>query len=173
MSCINNYGHNRKKMEEEFTEIAAICQAEGMPEENIEAIHRLMLDILNSDQRFYVHTVSYDELSFADGDETEEGRSPLLDKFQEQLSVNQMEICEWGYMDWLQDIDTPDISIWLKSLSEKDILILTLLVVDDMKQTEVAKVLEKHDSTISRKMKRLRESLAKVLPEELKRHYTE
>ena len=163
-----NYGYNRKKMEEEFAKIAVICREDGMPEEDIEAIHRLMLDILNNDRRFYVHTQSYDGLQFADGDEADEGRSPLLDKFGERLSVFQAGICEWDRLAWIDDIDTPEIVIWLKSLKEDDIFMLTLLVADGMKQREVAKVLEKHDSAISRKMKRLRESLTKVLPEALK-----
>lgn len=171
MGYINNYGYNRKKMEKEFAELAAICRTDGMPEEKIEVIHRLMLDILNNDRRFYVHTQSYDGLQFADGDEADEGRSPLLDKFGEQLSVRQAEICEWDRLAWIDDIDTPEIVIWLKSLDEGDILMLTLIVVDDMRQREVARALEKHDSAISRKIKRLRESLLKVLPEGLKRQY--
>lgn len=166
-----NYGYNRKKMEEEFAEIAVICREDGMPEEDIEAIHRLMLDILNNDRRFYVHTQAYDGLQFADGDEVDEGRSPLLDKFGERLSVFQAGICEWDRLAWIDDIDTPEIVIWLKSLKEDDIFMLTLLVVDGMKQREVARVLEKHDSAISRKMKRLRESLTKVLPEALKKRH--
>lgn len=166
-----NYGFNRKKMEKEFAEMAAVCRADGMPEENIETIHRLLLDMLNNDRRFYAHTQSYDGLQFADGDEADEGRLPLLDKFQKQLSVEQMEICEWGYMSWLDDIDTPEIMVWLKSLGNDDIFMLTLLVVDGMKQTEVAKMLEKHDSAISRKMKQFRKNLKKVLPDELKKAY--
>jgi hypothetical protein len=166
-----HYGYNRSKMEEEFAEIAAVCRAEGMPEEKIEMIHRLLLDVLNNDRCFYVHTQSYDGLQFADGEEPEESRLPLLGKFTEQLSVTQVEICEWQRMDWVEDIDTPEIFIWLKSLDEGDILMLTLIVVDGMKQREVARALEKHDSAISRKMKRLRESLEKVLPERLKRQY--
>lgn len=171
MSYVNNYGYNRKKMEEEFAEIAAICREDGMPEENIEAIHRMMLDMLNNDRRFYRHTQPYDGLQFADGDEADEGRSPLLDKFSEQLSVRQVEICEWDRMAWIDDIDTPEIVVWLKCLNDDDIFMLTLLVVDGMRQREVAKILEKHDSAISRKMKRLRESLTKVLPEWLKERY--
>lgn len=166
-----NYGYNRNKMEKEFEEIATICRTEGMSEENIETIHRLMLDMLNSDRCFYVHTQSYDGLRFIDGDAAEEGRSPLLDKFQEQLSVVQAEIYEWDRMAWIDDIDTPEIVVWLKSLGDDDIFMLTLLTVDGMRQTEIAKVLEKHDSAISQKMKRLRKSLIKVLPERLKNQY--
>lgn len=80
MGYINNYGYNRKKMEIEFTKIAAICREDGVSEENIEAIHRQMLDDLNNERRFYRHTQPYDGMRFTDGDEVDEGRSPLLDK---------------------------------------------------------------------------------------------
>lgn len=168
-----NYGYSRKKMEGEFAKVSAICQKNGMPEDTIEAIYHMMLDDLNNDRRFYVHTQTYNGLQFADGNETNEGNSPLLNKFVDQCSVPQAEICEWSRMAWIDDIDTPEIAVWLKSLDEDDILILTLIVVDQMKQTEVAKVLRKHDSSISRKMKRLRKSLEKILPEWLKKKYIE
>lgn len=164
-----NYGYNRNKMEKEFAEIAVICREDGMSEEKIESIHRLLLDILNNDRRYYTHSQAYDGLQFMDGNEADEGCSPLLDKFQEQLSSVQVEICEWNRMAWIEDIDTPEIVVWLKSLKDDDIFMLTLIVVDGLKQTEVAKILGKHDSAISRKMKRLRNSLEKVLPDWLKK----
>lgn len=164
------YWQNRGKMEGEFTEIAKLGLKGNMSEENIEAIHELMLEDMNNDRRFFKHTQPYDA-AFADGDEAEEGCSPLLDKFMEQLSVVQPEICEWGRTMWLEDIDTPEICEWLKSLKEAEVSMLTLLVADGMKQTEVAKVLEKHDSAISQKMKQFRKSLEKVLPEQLKKDY--
>ena len=124
-----HYGYNRSKMEEEFAEIAAVCRAEGMPEEKIEMIHRLLLDVLNNDRRF----ISIRSLTMACSLRMErkpkKGRSPLLDKFADRLSVVQMEICEWQRMDWIEDMDTPEIVIWLKSLDEEDILMLTLIVV--------------------------------------------
>lgn len=158
-------------MEQEFEKIAAVCRAEGIPEEKIAAIHRVMLDELNSDRKFQTHTLSYDGLQFPDGDRAEEGASPLLKDYLERFSAVQAEISAWGRFSWLDDIETPEIIVWLQSLDEGDILLLTLLVADDMKQTEAAKVLKKHDSAISRKIKGLRESMAKILPEQLKRKY--
>lgn len=166
-----NYGYNRSKMEQEFEKIAANCRAEGMPEDKIAAIHRIMLDELNSDRKFYIHTLSYDGLQFPDGDRAEDGASPLLKDYLEQFSVAQTEISAWGRFSWLDDIETPEIIVWLQSLGESDILLLTLLVVDGMRQTEAAKVLGKHGSAISRKLKQLRKSLEKVLPEWIKKQY--
>lgn len=163
-----NYGYGRKKMEEEFAEIKAVCRKEGMSEESIEEIRRMMLDELNSNRRFYRHTQPLDGLQFADGEEAEEERSPLLDKFLGRLSVTQGEIYEWGRMDWIEDLDTVETIVWVKEQSEKDIELLTLLSVDGLKQKEVAGMWNVSPTAISKRMKKIRESLAKVLPEWLK-----
>lgn len=156
-------------MECEFAQIAAVCRAEGIPEDTIELIHCIMLDELNSNRRFHNHTLPYDGLKFPDGENTSIDSNPLMDKYLENFSVVQVEIWEWA--GWIEDLDTPEIIVWFQSLSEADRLLLTLLVEDGLKQTEVARTLQKHDSAISRKMKQLRKSLAKVLPEWLKQKY--
>ena len=87
-----NYARERNRMEREFAEIAERCKTAGISEEEIEDIHRFMLDQLNSDRRFYTHTQSLDGFEFSDGDAADESRSPLLEKYMEQLSVCQCEI---------------------------------------------------------------------------------
>ena len=158
-------------MEKEFAQIAATCRAEGIAEDTIEIIHRIRLNELNSNRKFYTHTQSYDGMKFQNGSDVDVGNNPFLEDYLEQFSAPQVEIYEWHYMAWLDDIDTPEVVKWLGALGEEDIRLLTLLVVDDLKQTEAAKILGKHDSAISRKMKQLRESLAKVLPEPLRKCY--
>lgn len=164
-----NYGYERNKMEQEFAQIAAVCRAESIPEDTIELIHRIMLDELNSNRRASTHTQSYDSLRFPDEEYISVDKNPLMDKYLESFSAMQVEIWEWA--GWIEDLDTPEIIEWTRCLNKADRQLLTLLVEDGFKQTEVAKILEKHDSAISRKMKHLRESLAKVLPEWLKRKY--
>ena len=165
-----NYGYHRKKMEEEeFAQIAKVCRAEGMPEETIELIHRILLDELNSDRKFYNHTQSYDSLQFLDDENTSVDRNPLTDTYLKNFSVPQIEIWEWG--GWIEDLDTPEIIVWAQGLDEADRLLLSLLVEDGFKQTDAAKALEKHNTAISKKIKKLRESLAKVLPERVWKQY--
>lgn len=164
-----NYGYARNKMEQEFTVIAATCRAEGIPEDTIELIHRIMLDELNNSRRFYTHTQSYDSLQFPNDESTSVDRNPLTDKYMKNFSAPQVEIWEWG--GWIEDLDTPEVIVWVRGLDEIDRQLLTLLAMDGLNQTEAAKILEKHDSAISRKMKQLRKSLAKVLPEWIKKQY--
>ncbi len=171
MSYINNYAHNRKIMEKGFAKTEVICRENGMLEESIEEIYCMDLALLNNDRRFYTHTQSYDGAQFADGGETNEGHSPLLGKFQEQLSVAQAEICGWSRMSWIEDLDTEEVILWVKGQTEKNLELLTLIVVDGLKQTEVAKMWKVSDAAISKRMKKMKKSLEKVLPEWLKKKY--
>lgn len=167
-----NYGYNRSRMEQEFLQMKQICEAEGMPEDKIEAIHRLLLDEVNSNRAFYRYNQPYDSFQFQDGNEMEEeGRSPLLDKFLEQLSVTQGQICEWGRKDWLEDIDTPELIEWLKAQSEQDIEFLTLLIIDEFKQSEIAQIWNCSSATVSKHKKRIMDGLQSILPERIKRLY--
>ena len=156
-------------MEKEFAQIAAVCRAEGIPEDTIELIHRILLDELNSERRHCTHTQSYDALQFPDGEGASVDNNPLVNKYLESLSAPEVQI--WVWADWIEDLNTPEIIAWARSLDEIDRRLLTLLAMDGLKQTEAAKILSKHDSAISRKMKHLRESLEKVLPEWLKQKY--
>ena len=89
-----------------------------------------------------------------------------------QSGMTQDEFSGCGRYSWIDDIATPEVVMWLKSLNNKtDIELLTLLVVDGLSQSEAAKKLGKCPSDISRRIKRLRKSLGKILPEYLKREY--
>lgn len=164
-----NYGSERNKTEREFAVIAAICRVEGISENTIALIHRIMLDELNSNRRFYNHTLSYDGLKFPDGRTASIDNSPLLDDYLEQFCAPRIEIWKWA--GWIEDLDTPEIIMWAQSLKETDRLLLTLLIEDEVKQSEAARILEKHNSAISRKLAQFRKSLAKVLPEHLRKQY--
>lgn len=184
------YGKHRRAMEKEHSEMAVICREEKKSEEMIEQIHDLLLHQLNRDRAYITHTQPYECYDSPNGkgkrnvhtqnskrledegsDIIDEGRSPLLKKFSAQLSVTQGEICEWGRMDWIEDLDTIEVIVWVKDQSEKDIELLTLLSVDGLKQKEVAEMWGISDAAISKRMKKIRESLAKVLPEWLKTSY--
>lgn len=91
-------------MEREFAQIAAVCRAEGIPEDTIELIHRILLDELNSNRRFQMHTQSYDSLCFPDEENTSVDKNPLMDKYLESFSAVQVEIWEWqaGLRIWIR-----------------------------------------------------------------------
>lgn len=155
-------------MEREFAQIAAVCRADGIQEDTIEIIHRILLDELNSERRYCTHTQSYDASRSPDGEDASVDNNPLVNKYLKRFSAPEVQIWEWA--GWIEDLDTPEITVWVQGLDETDRRLLSLLAMDGLKQTEVAKILKKQDSAVSRKMKKFRESLTKVLPEWLKRN---
>lgn len=160
-----NYGYERKRMELEFVKIAEQCKAAGASEEEIEDIHRFMLDELNSDRRFYRHTQSLDGFAFSDGDVADESRSPLFEIYIEQLSVCQGEISEWGRLDWIEDIDDLQLLKWFRTLSQKDIEFLTLIFVDGLQQKQAAKLYGCSEAAVSKRKARLLKNAKKFLSE--------
>lgn len=168
-----NYGKGRYIVERETDRMVTICQKENKAFDKIDTMHRMLLDDLNNDRKFYAHTQSYDNLEFPDGSKADEGSSPLLAKFMDKLSVSQPNICEWGRLEWVEDIDTLEIAVWIKSQSEQNIELLTLIIVDGLKQKEIAELWGCSNAAISKRLKCIRNSLLEILPERLKKRYGE
>lgn len=176
-------------MEKEFSEMADICRGnknkkseygkfelssgekvvpaltgEIVPisEEKIEEIHNMLLDELRNDRRYYSHTRSYDSLWLSDDEDIDKARYKLCKKNAKALSITQGEISEWGRYSWIEDIDTPEIAAWVKSLSERDIELITL-IMEGMSQVKIAEIWECSNAAVSKRKKRLIRELAKVL----------
>lgn len=159
-----NYGKKRSEKEKEFEKIATICRDNGMTEINIENIHRLLLNELNSDRRYYTHTQSY-SVQFSGKEVAEESYSSLHKRFFDQFSTAQYGISEWERHSWVEDIDSPEIVSWLKTLPEHDIELLTL-IMEGMSQTEIAAMCGYSIPSISKRKKRIRDDLKKHLSED-------
>lgn len=168
------------KKEAEKKYMVKICQNEHKPKEMIDAIKDMLDDEFKLNRAYYTHAQPYECYGATqdkmrgeseENDIIDEGRSPLLKKFQAQLSVTQVEICKWSRMSWIEDLDTGEVILWVKSQPEKNIELLTLVMVDGFNQTEVAEMWGVSDAAVSKRMKKIKASLEKVLPEGLKKKY--
>ncbi|MDE6664254.1 MAG: hypothetical protein K2K46_13060 [Lachnospiraceae bacterium] len=166
-----NYGYNRKNLEDEFSEMEGACREAGMSEDRIKEIHRLLLDQLNSDRRYYTHTFSYDGLKFPNGDESGVDNNPLMKTCLNQFNAIPIEISDWRRTVWIEDLDSDEIIAWARALDEDDFQMITFLAVDCLNQTEIAKMWGVTVPAISKRKKRLAKELAQILPEWLKERY--
>lgn len=184
-----NYGKERKKMEKEFSEMADICRGNQnkkseygkfelssgekveliltdkiipMPEDKIEEIRKMLHDEFKSNRCYCSHTQSSGFLQFSDDGTGDKAKSLLLKKFSRAISITQGEISEWGRYSWIEDIDAPEIAAWVKSLSERDIELITLMM-EGMSQTEIAEMWGCSDAAVSKRKKRFKRELANIL----------
>ena len=159
------YASMRKKMEKEFEQMKQPCVEVNMPDEAIEEMHRIMLDEVNNDRKYYKHNAPLDIVASSENEKSDESWSPYYKQHLEQFSVCQPEISEWGRDAWIEDLDTPEIIVWAKGLSETDMEILTYLMVERLQKQEIAAILGYSPSTISRHLKRMEKELKKILPQ--------
>ena len=155
-----NNGIERRKFEEEQEKFAAEYRAAGMTEEQIGQMYQFDLDEFNSRRRFCEHVQQFPENLL---EESEDDKSPLLEKFLGKLSG---ELSTGSFKDrywWIEEIDDPSLSKEIKALPREDIELITLYVFEEFTQAEIAEILGVNQSTICRRLEAKKKILEKFL----------
>lgn len=165
------YSIERAKMEKEYEKFAEEYKVayeaelkEGKKpktdlKEALSEIYESYKESLNSERRYITHTVSYHEKHFKDDNKSSEEHTSLIKHNLESFTTEESEIWEWGRYSWTDDIDNPQLYQGIKSLSQMDIEVLTLKIIDNKSQVEIAAVCGVSNAAISKRMKRIKEKL--------------
>ena len=151
------YATEKAKFEAEFKSFHQKCRAAGMSEEAIQAVYESDLQQFNRDRAYYSHSQSLEGANFSDDDATEEGRSPLLEKFPDSLSCYQPEISTWGRHDWVEDLDTPAFAAAIKKLPKEELELITDL--SEFTQAEIARMDGISRAAVSKRVARIRKKI--------------
>ena len=128
-----NYGQEKRKFEKEWAKTAAWYARAGMDKDSIEEIRRFDWNLFCKERTYSNHTqVLPNEIA----DESDE-RSVLFQKY-EVLSVTFSESDFHERYDWIQAIENQKITSKLRQLSNEDLELLTLLVIYERTQREIA-----------------------------------
>ena len=157
-----NYGRECKKFHEKWKNLRREYEAAGMSESVIQAMYDYDWEEMKRERIICIHTQSIESL-FLNGDTSSEDQSPLLNQQIKNLSVEQPEISEWdGRLDWIEDIDTPELVRQLKVLSPADLELLSCFVVDGLSRAEIARKLNISRSAITQRVNRIKNILEKL-----------
>lgn len=148
-------------MEKEFEWMKQCCLEENKSDEMIEEIHRMLLDELNSDRKYYNHNQSPDTVHSSKDKKPGKRWSSSYENRLRQSSVCLSEIGEWGRYDWIEDLDTLEIIVWAKELSDRDKEIVTYLIKSNLQKQEIAEVLGCSPSAISKHLKNMKKDRKK------------
>lgn len=123
-----NDGYERKKFRRQLDRQTEEYRRLGMTEEQIAEIVAFDEEQYRRERTYQMHTQTFCESNFDDEVGGDDGQSPLYALFPEQLTVTIEEpVWNGDLYGWLESIETPALYIWLKSLSEKELLLITLL----------------------------------------------
>ena len=158
-----NYGYEVKKFNSKWSVLHKEYESVGMSDADIEAMRDFDWEQLKSERRFQTHTQPLDGVVFADGDESGEDQSALHKRYLEELSVSQPEIREWSRRDWVEDLDTPELARYIKSLPEKDLDLLTAMVEDGMLRVDLSREMGVSRAAITKRITPIKKFTEKYL----------
>ena len=144
-----NNAYERKKFEAKQKKQAEEYRALGMSEEQIQIMYEFDLEQFNSNRSYYSHTQSFIPDDFDESEDDDEKLS-IFEKFKDVLTISIEDSSDKSRYWWIEEIDEPETVKKIKSLSERDLEILTLMVIDELTHDEIAKIMGVCVRTIER-----------------------
>ena len=135
-----NYAKEKRKFDAEWKRKALWYRKEGMSEEDIEAMHSFDLAQFNRDRAY-------------------ESRRRPLETACGSCYIQAPE-ADTGRYSWIDEVSDQQLAERLHELSESDIALLKLLVIDGLSQVEVAAILGIAQQTVSVRFNKIKKLLS-------------
>ena len=155
-----NNGKERAKFEREQKELREQYIAEGMTEEQIQAMYDFDLDVFNGKRREAEHTQTLDFAAVEAEDK--ELENPLYNKFSDKLSVT-MNFADASRYAWIDEIEDERLVKAIKALPQDYIEILTEIIVNRRTKSDIANERGVLKTAISNKICRIKNIFKKFL----------
>ena len=147
-----NYGLEKKNFDSQWAMIRKQYEDAGMSSEAIQAMYDYDWSVFNANRSYKNHTQEMAAPSF---EQSEESYSPLMDKYQEAISVTD-HYCETkSCFTWIGEIEDERLLSALENLKDEDLEIITMYAYEGYDITEISKVYGVSRPTISIKIKRI------------------
>ena len=156
-----NDGYERKMFAKRQKKQAEEYGALGMTEEQIQAMYEFDLAQFKSERRHRMHTQPLQVEEFEEND-ADESDNTLLNEFFDELTCTIETSGDKSRYWWVEEIDDSETVKKIKSLSERDLEILTLMVIDELTHEEIAKIMGVCVRTIERVNARFKNLFKKI-----------
>lgn len=157
-----NNALERKKFEAEWKRREAEFRAAGLSEEQIQHFREFEEETFRSDRRYYMHTQPLQVCEF-DEDDCDESDNALFNNNLETLSVEMEPLGTNSRYGWIEEFENEELASRLYKLSDDDLLIVTLLFVENRSKTEIARIQGVSQQAISKKWARIKKILVQGL----------
>ena len=147
-----NYGLEKKKFDRQWAIMRKQYEDAGMSIEVIQAMYEYDWSVFNAARSYQNHTQEIAAPSFEQG---EEAYSPLMNKYQEAISITEHYRETKSCFTWIGEIENERLLAALENLSELDLKILTLYVYAGYTESEIASALESKRITIHKRIERM------------------
>ena len=147
-----NYGLEKKNFDSQWAMTLKQYEDAGMSSEAIQAMYDYDWSVFNANRSYQNHTQEMAAPSF---EQSEESYSPLMDKYQEAVSVTDTYHETESRFAWIGEIENEQLLTALETLKTEDLEIITMYAYEGYDITEISKVYGVSRPTISIKIKRI------------------
>lgn len=132
-----NYGLEKKNFDSQWAVTRKQYEDAGMSSEAIQAMYDYDWSVFNANRSYQNHTQEMAAPSF---EQSEESYSPLMNKYQEAISVTDTYHETKSRFTWIGEIEDENLLSALEKLSDDDLEILTLYIYEGYSTVELSKV---------------------------------
>ena len=147
-----NYGLEKKNFDRQWAMLRKQYEDAGMSIEAIQTMYEYDWSVFNAARSYQNHTQEITAPSFEQG---EESYSPLMNKYQEAISVTEHYRETKSRFTWIGEIEDERLLSALENLKDEDLEIITLYAYEGYDITEISKAYGVSRPTISIKIKRI------------------
>ena len=147
-----NYGLEKKNFDRQWAIMRKQYEDAGMSIEVIQAMYEYDWSVFNATRSYQNHTQEIAAPSFEQG---EEAYSPLMNKYQEAISITEPYHETKSRFAWIGEIENEQLLTALETLKTEDLEIITMYAYEGYDITEISKVYGVSRPTISIKIKRI------------------
>lgn len=147
-----NYGLEKKNFDSQWAMTRKQYEDAGMSSEAIQAMYDYDWSVFNANRSYQNHTQEMAAPSF---EQSEESYSPLMNKYQEAVSVTDTYHETKSRFTWIGEIEDERLLSALENLKDEDLEIITMYAYEGYDIAEISKVYGVSRPTISIKIKRI------------------
>ena len=147
-----NYGLEKKNFDRQWAIMRKQYEDAGMSIEVIQAMYEYDWSVFNAARSYQNHTQEIAAPSFEQG---EESYSPLMNKYQEAISVTEHYREIKSRFGWIGKIEDEHLLSALEKLSDDDLGLLTLYIYEGYSTVALSKVYSISHQNISKRMQAL------------------
>lgn len=153
-----NYAHEKAKFDREWEKTQQIYRSAGMNEKSIQEMRDFDWSLFKKERIYQLHTQKIGGADFESEDSVQSDKSPLLKKFFAKLSLcdDYTAISRYG---WIDDLSDTELLRRVSALSHEDLELLTLFVIDELSQKQIARILSCSQQNISKRIQKIRKNL--------------
>ncbi len=147
-----NYGLEKKNFDSRWAVTRKQYEDAGMSSEAIQAMYDYDWSVFNANRSYQNHTQEMAAPSF---EQSEESYSPLMNKYQEAVSVTDTYRETKSCFTWIGEIEDERLLSALENLSEDDLKLLTLYAYEGYNESEISKVFNVSQPAINKRIMKI------------------